>query len=158
MFDFDIKGREIISKLLNRSSSGQTIPIKEVNDKILNKENLTFNFKSNCNGYNNITLIMLTPSKNDTKYWNNYSNYEIEHLYNIEKYNNTTILMKIDKDNNKDNNEYSFLENPEKFKPVNDKKIDFASHVSKHPKEYDEVFKGNFKRMFEIIDKTQNDT
>ena len=146
MYDFDEKGREQISKLLDHSKSGSVIPIEEVSDKIQNKSDLTFNFKKNtCTGYNDITLMMLVPKKEDIHYWNNFSNYEIEHLYNIEKYNNNTILMK-----SKDNNNH-FIGDPEKFKAVEDKKMEFAKYVSKNPEKFKNVFENDFRRMFDII-------
>lgn len=146
LFDFDAKGREKISKLLDHNSASQNIPIKEISDKISYKENLIFNFKNkNCNGYNNIVLMMLTPNNNSNNYWNNFSNYEIEHLYNTEKYNNNTILMKSTDEND------IFIQNPEKFKAVNDKKMDFAKYVQKNSKEFKEAFETNFKRIFDII-------
>lgn len=150
LFDFDTKGREKISKLLDHNSASQNIPIKEISDKISYKENLIFNFKNkNCNGYNNIVLMMLTPNNNSNNYWNNFSNYEIEHLYNTEKYNNNTILMKSTDEND------IFIQNPEKFKAVNDKKMDFAKYVHKHSEEFKDAFETNFKRIFDIINTIQ---
>ena len=44
-----------------------------------------------------------------------------------------------------------FIQNPEKFEAVNDKKMDFAEYVSGNPQEFKEIFETNFKRIFDII-------
>lgn len=168
--DYDTEGLKTLSTILNNKYAGHcNNAVNEQFEKAI--ETCIKNKTENCipvqiEGLKNFYVLPLWPNKDDIfEIWK-YRNYDIEHLYNLEKldciHKGQVLMQKMTKDNiesilstiitEEKYNVITFEKEHYFYKTKDDSKMIFAKYVSEHPEDFKEVFEKSFKKMFDIID------